>query len=128
MYIKIGSEATKRETVSPMNTAIYIGSGSSQVYATPCLIALIEAAAVEAVDSQLEEGYSTVGTLLHVQHVSATPMGMTVTAKAVLSEIDNRRLVFTVEAYDEAGLVGKGTHERFIVNNEKFMEKAVSKK
>lgn len=127
MELTVGLEGEKRETVSPMNTAIYMGSGSSQVYATPCLITLLEAAAVAAVDAHLEEGYSTVGTDLHVQHVSATPMGMTVTAKATLTQIDNRRLIFTVEAYDEAGLVGKGTHERFIIQNEKFMAKASAK-
>ena len=70
---------------------------------------------------------TTVGTLVNVQHLSATPVGMTVTASCELTEIDNRRLVFTVEAKDERGIIGKGTHERFIVNSQKFMDKTNSK-
>ena len=80
-----------------------------------------------SVESALEEGTGTVGTLIDVKHTAATPVGMEVTCETTLVEVDRKRLVFTVKAYDAAGVIGEGTHERFIINNEKFLEKAQAK-
>ena len=102
--------------VDDTNTAVTMGSGSLKVFATPAMIALIEKAACKALEGQLEDGQTTVGTKLDVAHIAATPIGMNVTAEAVLTEIDNRRLVFEVVARDEKDIIGKGVHERFIVN------------
>ena len=113
--------------VDDTNTAVTMGSGSLKVFATPAMIALIEKAACTALKGQLEDGQTTVGTKLDVAHVAATPVGMNVTAEAVLTEIDNRRLVFEVVARDEKDIIGKGIHERFIVNTEKFTAKTYGK-
>lgn len=104
-----------------------MGSGTLEVFATPAMIALMEKTACESVQPYLEEGCGTVGTALNIKHVSATPVGMTVTCESVLTEVEGRRLTFIVLASDEHGLIGEGTHERFIVNNEKFQSKADSK-
>lgn len=118
----------KREIeVTSENTAKTVGSGELNVLATPAMIALMEETAYKSVAAELEPGMGSVGTLMNVKHVSATPVGMRVTCRTELTEVDGRRLVFHVEAYDEAGLVGEGTHERFIVDNEKFQKKADSK-
>lgn len=118
----------KREIeVTSENTAKTVGSGELDVLATPAMIALMEETAYKSVAAELEPGMGSVGTLMNVKHVSATPVGMRVTCRTELTEVDGRRLVFHVEAYDEAGLVGEGTHERFIVDNEKFQKKADSK-
>lgn len=109
-------------------TAMRIGSGLLPVYATPMMIALMENTAANSVQPYLEEGQGTVGTRVDVSHLAATPLGMTIRVETELTEIDRRRLVFSVHAFDDAGLIGEGTHERFIVNNEKFMLKANSKK
>ena len=109
-------------------TAMRIGSGLLPVYATPMMIALMENTAANSVQPYLEEGQGTVGTRVDVSHLAATPLGMTVRVETELTEIDRRCLVFSVHAFDDAGLIGEGTHERFIVNNEKFMLKANSKK
>ena len=104
-----------------------IGSGLVKVYATAMMIALIEKAAVYSVEPYLEEGQGTVGTHVNVSHRSATPLGMKVWAETELIEIDRRKLVFKVAAYDERGLIGEGLHERFIIDNERFQAKADSK-
>lgn len=108
-------------------TAMNIGSGLLPVYATPMMIALIENTAAGSVLPFLEAGQGTVGTRVDVAHLSATPIGMRVRAETELTEVDRRRLVFTVRAWDEAGLIAEGTHERFIIDNEKFMRKAAAK-
>lgn len=108
-------------------TAEAMGSGLLPVFGTPYLIALMEDTARHSIENDLEEGLSTVGTKVNVEHVSATPIGMKVTCESELIEIDRKRLVFKVEAYDEVGLIGTGTHERFIIDNEKFMSKAKGK-
>ena len=120
-------KATVYETVTENNTAKSVGSGSLNVYATPAMLALIERAACEALKGALNEGETTVGTLLNVKHLSATPVGMQVNATAELVEREGRRLVFKVAANDECGLIGEGMHERFIVYSEKFTEKTYSK-
>ena len=104
-----------------------IGSGLVKVHATAMMIALIEKAAVYSVEPYLEEGQGTVGTHVNVSHCSATPLGMKVWAETELIEIDRRKLVFKVAAYDERGLIGEGLHERFIIDNERFQAKADSK-
>lgn len=109
-------------------TARVMGSGTLDVFATPSMIALIEETAWRSVAPQLESGMATVGTLLNVAHVVPTPVGMTVKCETELTEVDGRRLVFSVKVSDECGEIGRGTHERFIINEEKFQKKADAKK
>jgi predicted thioesterase len=104
-----------------------MGSGELEVYATPAMVALMEKAAWTSVAPHLDEGQGTVGVSMNIKHLSATPLGMTVTAKSTLTAIDRRKLTFTVEAFDESGKIGEGTHERFIVDNRSFQEKADGK-
>lgn len=122
-----GIKAEKSLTVTDANTAKTMGSGTLDVFATPAMVAIIEQTAYTSIESELEPGWGSVGTSLNIQHLSATPVGMTVTATTELVEVDRRRLVFHAEVYDEKGLVGKGTHERFLVENEKFQAKADAK-
>lgn len=125
--LKAGIIKEITEKVTDKNTAKTMKSGELNVYATPAMIALMEQAAYTSVADELEEGQGSVGTLMNVKHISATPVGMEVTAKSELVEIDGRRLVFQVEAFDERGKIGEGEHERFIVDNVKFHQKADSK-
>jgi fluoroacetyl-CoA thioesterase len=114
-------------TVTDDLTAAALGSGNVNVYSTPAMIALLEAAAIEALKSQLADGQTSVGTSLNVKHLAATPVGMEVRATAVLKEVDGRRLVFEVAASDEVELIGTGTHERFIVDRQRFEERVRTK-
>ncbi|MDR1785348.1 MAG: HAD-IA family hydrolase [Spirochaetaceae bacterium] len=116
-----GIQAHPTPTVDETNTASARGSGLLPVFATPAMIGLMEHTAACAAAPYLEAGYSTVGTEVRVRHLGATPIGMTVRATAELIEVDRRRLLFTVEAFDEAAKIGEGTHERFIVDNGKFL-------
>lgn len=113
--------------VNEMNTAETLGSGSLAVFATPAMIALMEKTARLSVAPFLEDGQSTVGTLVNVKHLSASPVGMKITCRTELKEIDRRRLVFHVECSDEAGIIGEGEHERFIIDEAKFMAKTEAK-
>jgi len=108
-------------------TAAAVGSGLLPVFSTPSLIALMENAAVNALEGTLDEGVTTVGTMISIEHTAATPMGMEVTATATLIEQDGRAYTFEVTASDEVGEVGKGTHKRFAVKSDKFMAKAESR-
>ncbi len=126
--LKTGIEGKQEITVTAENTAKAMGSGTLDVFATPAMIALMEETSWRSIAPFLEEGEGTVGTELAVKHVSATPVGMKVRCESRLQEVDGRRLVFQVSAYDEAGLIGEGSHERFIVKNEKFQAKADGKK
>ena len=121
--IQTGIKGYKEQTVTAEMSAARIGSGLVEVFATPMMVALIEQTCLESVLSYLEEGQGTVGTLVNVSHVSATPVGMRVWCESELTEVDRRRLVFKVKAYDECGLIGEGTHERFVIDNAKFMDK-----
>ena len=121
--MEIGIKGHAEDTVSEKNVASRIGSGVVDVYATPCLIGLMEEAAQTSVAPFLGEGMTTVGTKLNVSHDAATPIGMKVWAESELVEEDGRRLVFSVKAYDECGLIGQGEHERFVVKLDRFMEK-----
>lgn len=127
MEIKPGLKGESTLTVKDGNTAIDFGSGNVPVLATPMLIALMEGAAISAVEKLLPAGQVTVGTLIECRHLAATPKGMTVTAKAELVEADKRRLLFHVEAFDEKEKVGDGKHERFIVDLNKFLERCLAK-
>lgn len=104
-----------------------VGSGSVEVFATPMMIAIMEQAAAKCVQPYLEEGQATVGTKVDISHIAATPLGMKVYAQAELLEVDNRRLVFKVEAFDQREKIGEGTHERFIIDIQRFMNKVNAK-
>ena len=123
-----GSKATLELTVTPDKCAGAIGSGDLDVFATPAMIALIEETAWKSVAPWLEPGESTVGTALNVRHLAATPVGLKVRCETELSLVDRRRLVFDVKVYDPFGLVGDGTHERFVIQYEKFMKKVDEKR
>jgi predicted thioesterase len=122
MALETGLTGEMTTTVVHENTAAHVGAGGVEVFATPMMIALMENASWKAVADHLDEGYVTVGTLVHVRHLAATPLGQQVHATAKLIEIDGRRLVFQVEAYDEQKKIGEGQHERFIVNLDRFMK------
>lgn len=109
--------------VTEQMTAESVGSGLLKVLATPSLIALAEKTANESVMPQLETGFGTVGISVNIKHTAPTPVGETIRAESELTEVDGRRLVFKIRVFDEIGLVGEGTHERFIINNEKFIGK-----
>lgn len=121
--LKPGLTGTAETVVRETNTALAMGSGSLHVFATPSMIALMEQAACNAVAACLDEESTSVGTLVNVTHDAATGMGKAVTATATLVEVQGRKLVFEITAADEDKQIGKGTHERFIVNKEKFMAK-----
>lgn len=125
--MQVGQKNQISTQVQVNDTAKVFGSGELEVLATPRMIALMEECAYKCISADLEVGASSVGTQLNVKHVSATPVGMNVTVEAEITEIDGRRVCFSVKAYDEAGLIGEGTHERFIVFSEKFISKTYSK-
>ena len=125
--IETGIKGHKDQIVTPEMSAARVGSGLVDVFATPMLVALVEQTCYESVLPHLDEGQGTVGTLVNVSHLSATPIGKRVWCDSELTEVDRRRLVFSVKTYDEAGLIGEGTHERFIIDSAKFMEKLKAK-
>lgn len=126
MDLQLGVRGQARTTVTSLNTAKAMGSGVLEVFATPAMVALMEQAAVNSLN--LPIGQSSVGTSLSITHTAATPLGATVSATAELVEIDRRRLVFYVGVRDEAGQIGEGKHERFIIDVEPFLAKAQSRK
>ena len=128
MSITVGMKGRAETVVTPENTAAAVGSGLVPVFATPSMIALMENAAVNAVQAQLEEGQGTVGTLLNVSHDAATPVGMKVWAEAEVTAVEGRKLTYTVAAFDEAGPIGTGEHQRFIIQADRFLAKAQAKK
>ena len=121
--MEIGLKYQSRVVVSEDNTALKLGSGDMEVFATPAMIALMENAAMNAVASSLDEGATTVGTMMRSSHVKASAVGATITAEAELIAADGRRLTFAVKAWDEQGIIGEGEHERFIVDRERFLNK-----
>lgn len=123
----IGAKGTREIVVTDELTAVRIGSGELPVFATPALIALAEETAWRSVAPELEPGQGTVGTRMDLRHIAATPVGMRVRCETELVETDRRRLVFSVKAFDEREQIAEGTHERFIVDNEKFAAKAAAK-
>ncbi|MBQ4585198.1 MAG: thioesterase family protein [Clostridia bacterium] len=114
-------------TVTEKDTAKVFGSGELEVLATPRMVALMEECAYKSLSPYLEEGSGTVGTLIEVKHLSATPVGMKVWSESVVTKVDGRCISFEIKAYDECGLIGEANHQRFIVFNEKFTQKTYSK-
>lgn len=127
MAIEIGMKGEVQSFVEREDTAAEVGSGSLLVYATPCMVALMEGAACEAIAAALGENETTVGTELNIQHLSATPVGMDVHAEATVTAVEGRIITFEVEAFDEAGPIGKGTHKRALVTTQRFLDKAYAK-
>ena len=126
--IQPGLSAEVKFTVSETETAAHLGSGSLAVYATPALIALMENAAVRALEGHLPDGQTSVGGQIDVRHLAATPIGMKARAQAKLVEVQGRKLVFHIQAWDEAEQIGEASHVRYLVDVEKFMAKVEEKR
>lgn len=125
--LKTGIKNRRELTVTINETAASAGSGGQPVFSTPHMIGLMELTAWSSVEPYMEEGRSTVGTHLDVSHLSASPIGAHIVCESELIEIDRRKLVFKVTAFDDAGPIGGGTHERFIIDIDKFMERVEAK-
>ena len=123
IQIPTGVRGKEELIVQFEDTAARYGSGLVEVYATPALVALMEKTCLTSVLKYLPEGFGTVGVKVDISHSKATPIGMRVTCESTLIEVDRRRLVFEVEARDEQGEIGRGRHERFIIDTKKFMQK-----
>lgn len=122
--LKTGLVGTATTLVNEHNTAKAMQSGSLPVFATPAMVALMEEAACNAINEHLEAGTTSVGINLNISHDAPSPLDREIVATATLTAIDGRKLTFDVEVADDRGLIGKGTHQRFIVNSEKFLQKA----
>ena len=127
MSIEVGLKGRSETVVTPSNTADAVGSGLVPVFATPYMIALMENAASGALLPCLAEDEGSVGTHLDVSHSSATPIGMKVWAEAEVTAVEGKKITFSVKAYDEAGEIGSGTHERFLIKPERFLAKTQAK-
>ena len=127
MEMIVGMKGEVGTTVEREDTAMEVGSGSLLVYATPCMVALMEGAACEAIAEALGENQTTVGTMLNIEHISATPVGLDVRAVAEVTAVDGKVITFDIKAYDEAGEIGHGTHKRVVINSQKFLEKTYAK-
>lgn len=125
--LEIGMTYTLTEKVTEEKTAARFGSGLLEVYATPAMIALMEKTAMMSVADKLDEGCGTVGTLVSAEHIAASPLGAEITCESKLVEIDGRKLTFEITASDNAGIIGKATHCRFIIDNARFMAKVLAK-
>lgn len=121
--LEVGLKYESRMTVGAENTALVLGSGDMEVLATPAMVALMENAAMKAVADYLPEGSTTVGIEISTSHLKASAVGANVVAEATLQEVDGRRLVFSLKAWDDAGVIGEGKHTRFIVDRERFLSK-----
>ena len=127
MDITVGMKGEAASFVEREDTAQEVGSGSLMVYATPCMVALMEGAACEAIADALPDNKTTVGTELNIKHLSATPVGLDVRAEAVVTAVEGSTITFQVTAYDEAGKIGEGTHKRVVVSSQRFLDKAYDK-
>ena len=127
MEITVGMKGEAFTEVERADTAYEVGSGSLMVYATPCMVALMEGAACEAIAETLAEDQTTVGIELNIQHIAATPVGHEVRAEATVTAVEGKIISFELQAFDEAGPIGKGTHKRCIVNSQKFLDKTYAK-
>ena len=127
MEIIVGMKGSAYTEVEREDTALEVGSGSLLVYATPCMVALMEGAACEAIAEALPEEKTSVGTELNITHISATPVGLEVRAEAEVIAVDGPSLTFKVEAYDEAGKIGEGTHKRAVITTQRFLDKTYAK-
>lgn len=121
--LEVGIKGHQEMVVTDQYTAKTMGSGVMDVFATPAMLALMEKTAFMSVADELNEGCGTVGTKVEIEHVASSPIGMKITCDSELVAIEGRKLVFSVEAYDAKGLIGKGMHERFIIESKKFQEK-----
>lgn len=128
MSLEKGLKGLARFVVTAGDTAVFQGSGAVPVLATPRLLALMERAAVAALDGRLPEGQTSVGTRVELEHCAASPVGMELEATAELTEVDGRRLVFAVEARDNVEVVGRGRHERFVIDASRFLARVEQKK
>ncbi len=126
--ITVGMKALQKEMVVPQNTAQMMGSGGLEVFATPAMLLLMEKTCYLCVQDSLEAGQSTVGTSVSITHESATPLDCQVVCTCELTAINGRELTFAVECRDEAGIIGRGEHKRFIIDEDRFMERAARKK
>ena len=127
MEITIGMKAEASTLAEREDTAKEVGSGDLLVYATPCMVALMEGAACEAIADCLSDTQTTVGIALNIEHTSATPVGLEVRAEAEVTAVEGKVITFAVRAFDEAGEIGHGIHKRVLVNSQKFLEKAYNK-
>lgn len=127
MSVEVGTKGRAEEQVTPQNTAEAACSGALPVYGTPFMIALMEKASWTSIAPFLAPGESTVGTKLDVAHLSASPVGAKVWAESEVTQVDGKRIVLSVAAYDDAGRIGEGVHERFVVTDERFLAKAARK-
>lgn len=127
MELTVGLKAEVTSLVEPEDTAESVGSGSLKVFATPCMVAMMEGAACEAIQEALAEGQTSVGISLNIEHISATPVGMEVRAVAEVSAIEGKKITFHVSAFDEKGEIGHGTHQRVIVGEQKFLDRTYDK-
>lgn len=126
--IMIGAKAVAETIADDSKLAVNIGSGSLRVYATPMMSALMEEAACKAIEPYLEEGETTVGTYLELNHTSASPEGMKITAEAEIIGVSGREVTYSIKAMDEYGEIGSCTHKRVQVGIDRFMQKVNSKK
>lgn len=127
MEISVGMTGSVSTSVDRADTAYEVGSGSLLVYATPCMVALMEGAACEAIADALPEEKTSVGTQLNISHLAATPVGMEVRAEAEVTEVDGSTITFRITAFDETGKIGEGTHKRVVVTTQRFLDKTYSK-
>lgn len=127
MELTIGMKGAVSTLVERADTAYEVGSGSLLVYATPCMVALMEGAACEAIGAAIPEEKTTVGIELSISHLAATPVGMEVRAEAEITAIDGNTLTFSVTAYDESGKIGEGIHKRAIISTQRFLDKTYAK-
>lgn len=126
--IKLGLIGEVQHLVTEADTAERWGSGLAPVFSTPALVGLMESAAVKALEGTLAAGQTSVGTRIDVRHLAATPVGMTVHARAELTGVDGRKLAFKVQAWDEVEPIGEADHERFIVDEARFLARIQEKK
>ena len=127
MEITVGLKGEVSTLVEREDTALEVGSGDLLVYATPCMVALMEGAACNAIAEAIPEGKTSVGTMLNIQHLAATPVGMDVRAEAEVIEVEGSAITFQITAYDEAGKIGEGTHKRAVITSQKFLDKVYAK-
>lgn len=127
MEITIGMVGTAATLAEREDTALEVGSGSLLVYATPCMVALMEGAACDAISAALPEDKTSVGIELAIKHTSATPVGLEVSARAEVIAVDGSIITFRVTAEDESGPIGEGTHKRAVISTQRFLDKAYAK-
>ena len=127
MEISIGMKGEVKSFVEREDTAQEVGSGSLLVYATPCMVALMEGAACEAIAEALPDEKTSVGIYLEINHLSATPVGLEVWAEAEVTAVDGSVITFRITAFDESGKIGEGIHKRAIISTQRFLDKTYSK-